>query len=359
MATPRVTFVVPCFRLAHLLRECVGSILSQSFQDLEVLIMDDCSPDATAEVAQSFGDSRVRHVRHEANVGHLRNYNIGIGMAQGEYVWLISADDRLRRPYVVERFVKVLDRYQQVGYVFCPVVRFDGDTETTLYGQHGGQDWVKNGHEFLQTLANGNSVPAASGLVRRSCYERYGAFPIDLPFAGDWYMWALFALHTKVGYLAEPMVGWRLHGSNMTHQFRARPLTLIEDEVQVLVRIRERAREARHGNIVQLFDDAIERYYAWRVAAGAAPELVCHMTPTEMDASLDRWCTDDTERRQIRGTAFAALGDAFYDAGDRAEASECYTLALRSGVAPRVAAKYILLGAGKVGDQLRDFLGAP
>jgi glycosyltransferase involved in cell wall biosynthesis len=354
---PRVTFVVPCYRLAHLLGECVESILSQTFADFEVLIMDDCSPDRTPEVARAFADPRVRHVRHEANVGHLRNYNIGIEMAQGEYVWLISADDRLRKPYVLERFVGLMDRYRQVGYVFCPVMRFDGDVETTLYGAHGEQDWIKSGHEFLQVLANGNSVPAASGLVRRTCYERYGAFPLDLPFAGDWYMWALFALHSKVAYFAEPMVGWRVHGANMTHQFRARPTALIDDEVRVLVRVREQARESRHPRIARLFTQAIQRYYAWRVAAGAAPDLVCHMTPAEMDASLERWCTDDDESRAIRGAAYAALADAFYDAGDRREARECYEAALRLGTfAPRTGAKYLLLGAGRVGDQVRATL---
>ena len=353
----RVSFVVPSYRLAHLLRECVESILSQTFQDFEILIMDDCSPDATPEVARSFDDPRVRYVRHPANMGHLRNYNAGIEMSRGEYVWLISADDRLRRPYVLERFVEVLDRYQQVGYVFCPVMRFDATSETTLYGQHGLEDWVKSGHEFLQTLAHGNSVPAASGLVRRSCYERYGMFPLDLPFAGDWYMWALFALHAKVAYLAEPMVGWRLHAANMTNDFRARPIALMDDEIQVLVRVRDRAREARHPAVERLFNEALERYYAWRVAAGAAPDLVCHMTPAEMETSLDAWCTDEEERRQIRGAAYSALGDAFYDAGDRAEARECYETALRLGTfAPRTRAKFLLLNAGRIGEQVRATL---
>src|SRR6478672_7594179 len=59
----KVSFVVPCYRLAHLLGECVDSILAQSYGDFEVLIMDDCSPDATPEVAASFSDPRVRHVR--------------------------------------------------------------------------------------------------------------------------------------------------------------------------------------------------------------------------------------------------------------------------------------------------------
>lgn len=61
--------------------------------------MDHCSPDGTPEVAKSFRDSRVVHPRNEPNLGHLRNYNKGIGLAHGRYIWLISADDYLLRPY--------------------------------------------------------------------------------------------------------------------------------------------------------------------------------------------------------------------------------------------------------------------
>ena len=78
---PRVSFIVPCHRLAHLLADCVGSILSQTFQDLEVLIMDDCSPDHTPEVAATLTDPRVRYIRNEQNLGHLRNYNRGLSLA--------------------------------------------------------------------------------------------------------------------------------------------------------------------------------------------------------------------------------------------------------------------------------------
>jgi len=73
--TPRVSFVVPCYNLGHLVSECVTSILSQSYSDLEVLILDDCSPDQTLEVVRSFRDPRAQHIRNDPNRGHPHNYN--------------------------------------------------------------------------------------------------------------------------------------------------------------------------------------------------------------------------------------------------------------------------------------------
>src|SRR4029079_12158829 len=110
-------------------------ILGQTYGDLEVLIMDDCSPDNTAEVARSFQDQRVRHIRNERNLGALPNYNKGISLSRGKYVWLISADDYLQRPYIVQRYVDLMEANPRVNYVFCPcsVVKNGKETERIGY----------------------------------------------------------------------------------------------------------------------------------------------------------------------------------------------------------------------------------
>src|SRR5262245_43985084 len=167
MRTPKVTFIVPCFKLAHLLPDCVNSILGQTFGDFEILIMDDCSPDNTPEVARSFGDPRVKHVRNEPNLGHLRNYNKAIEMAAGEYLWLISADDRLRRPYVLEQYLRVLEANPGVGFAFCPGYALQGNVETEMVGWAtlDSPDTILDGRVFLKRLLESNCVLAPSGIV--------------------------------------------------------------------------------------------------------------------------------------------------------------------------------------------------
>src|SRR5262245_19230606 len=127
---PKVSFVVPCYYLAHLLADCVNSILRQSYTNFEVLIMDDCSPDHTPEVAQSFSDRRNQYIRNERNLGNTGNYNKGIALSRGHYVWLISADDYLRREYVLQRYVEVMESHPEVGYVFCPVIALENGQQT-------------------------------------------------------------------------------------------------------------------------------------------------------------------------------------------------------------------------------------
>src|SRR5262245_28867868 len=99
---PKVRFIVPCHNLAHLLPNCLNSILAQTYSDFDALIMDDCSPAHTPEVAQACSDRRVRHVRHARNLGNIGNDKKGMALSRGPYIWLISADDYLQWEYLLQ-----------------------------------------------------------------------------------------------------------------------------------------------------------------------------------------------------------------------------------------------------------------
>ena len=354
---PRISVVVPCYRLGHLLADCVESILSQTYTDLEVLIMDDCSPDNTAEVAATLTDPRVRYVRNDPNLGHLKNYNRGLSLARGDYMWLISADDRLRRPYVAERFVKLLDARPDVGYVFCPVMKFTSDGDTHVYGGHGVRDVIFNGHDFLRTLANGNAVPAPSGLVRRSCYERISMFPLDMPFAGDWYLWSAFALFTNVAYLAEPMVGYRVHTGNMTLDFKKRVDALVQDELRVLWAMKALAESASISSIARLYLDRIAWYYATHVGFKVSRNWSHGISTEQFEQSLDKHCSNPSERRTIRAMTYAFLADCCHEGGDDGAARRWYNAALEQN--PReikTRLKRLLLKGGAAGRAARHIV---
>src|SRR5947207_4985437 len=255
--TPTVSFVVPCYKLGHLLPDCVNSILGQTYADFEILIMDDCSPDSTPEVAASFCDNRVKHVRNNPNLGHLKNYNKGIQMARGKYVWLISADDYLRRPYVLQRYVEVMETNPRVGYTFCPGVVLRGGKEDGVlgYSVYGNRDCIISGHRVLGKLLGSNIVIAASALVRRECYDRLGLFPLNAQWAGanldfgwngDWYLWCIFALYFDVAYFADPMVCYREHDLAMTNYFTQKENVqkCLAADIGMLWLVRQKAQQA-------------------------------------------------------------------------------------------------------------------
>ena len=354
--TPLVTFIVPCYKLAHYLAECVDSILSQTYTNLEVLIMDDCSPDNTPEVAQSFNDPRVRHVRNEPNLGHLRNYNKGIEMARGKYVWLISADDKLHVPHVLERFVAVMEQRPDVGYAFCSGVELrNGEPpRTAQYTRLESHDVVFKGHDLLKRLLYANCIIAASGMVRKSCYESWGAFPLDLPYAGDWYLWCLFALHRDVAYFAQPMAAYRIHDRSMTATFVNEAVgECIENDLAVLWRIKQHAGEAGFYAMANRCRKAIAYEYARQLTSKKYRHAAARVSWEACEASLSLHASNKREMQWMRAHIHFSVGDLRVQNG-ASGALESYAKGLREHFwAPKAWTKSLLLLLGKPGAVLR------
>lgn len=351
---PKVSFVVPCYGLAHLLPECVNSILTQTYTSLEVIIMDDCSPDDTEAVAETYSDPRIIYVRNEQNLGHLRNYNKGISIAQGKYVWLISADDFLRRPYIVERYVDLLEKHPNVGFVFCPAVGFlDGrETEVQKYSMRGDKDTIFQGHEFLcKQLLNSDCVVVASALARKDCYTKVSFYPLDMPYAGDWYIWSIFALYYDVGYLCEPMVCYRDHGLSMTNSLKQRnALILIQDDLTVLWRIRKKASELGLQSIVESCDDFLVDRYVLCITREVHDLGSFRLPLEECLDSVKRNAVDSHHEVELLAHIYAGLADELYWKGEHTRALEFYGRSL--GVNPNdtsIRIKISLLKAGRLG----------
>ena len=354
---PKVTFIVPCYKLAHLLPECINSILQQTFKEFEILIMDDCSPDNTPEVAASFQDPRVIHVRNQPNLGHLRNYNKGISLARGKYVWLISADDYLRRPYVLEQYVKLLDAHPKVGYVFCPGVKVRGGVEAKAldYSFHGAKNAIFDGRRFLSKLVRENTIVAASGCVRKECYDKICVFPLDMPWGGDWYLWAIFALSYDVGYLAEPMVCYREHELSMTTKLMTENVAQCSTEDIAMPWIfKRKAEEAGYRQLTRNCLDSAAYEYARRLSRNRYRSAAAAMTMQEFEDSLRKNTEKEEERKYVRARVYSYAADGYYWQGESSLARQFYLRALQQNFwMPKTWAKLLLASSGGIGDALR------
>jgi len=367
MQNPTVSFVVPCYKLGHFLAECVGSVLSQTYADWELLIMDDCSPDHTAQVAKSFQDPRVKHVRNEQNLGLVNNFNKGIGLSRGKYVWIISADDYLRRPYTLERYVDLMEKHPTVGYTYCPAAKVENGRETEIQ-LSDGEDRIIRGHDFVKLLLEGNLILAPTAIVRRECYEQMGVFPtapvwageqLDFNWAQDWYLWCLFALSYDVGYLAEPMVCYRLHDlsftSNLTQHESIR--RCVAADIAVPWMIKQKADEFGLREVSSYCLYGIARAYGAHLASKQYRSSTSTMTVGEFEDSLCRSTNSELERNWIRARAFEAMGDTLFGRGDLAAARALYMRALRGDWRiVKVWAKLFFLLLGPVGRYLRRFI---
>lgn len=358
---PKVSFIVPCYNLAHFLADCVNSILSQTYGDFEILIMDDCSPDNTQEMAAEFKDPRVIYVRNETNLGNLRNFNKGIELSKGLYIWLISADDRLRTKDVLRKYIDLLEQNPKIGYVFCPAINLEGEEETEVgdwTAWPGNRDRILTGREVVRRSAYRNPVSAPTGFARKECYRRVGGFPPDLKRTADYYLWAVFATMYDVGYFAEPMINYRLHTTNMTKILEGEePSSFLEEETLVRWCIKRAVENAGMQDLSTEFCRGLALEYV-SIVARSEVEKGRHCGARQaVIGEIKRLAKSDEEAEQVLRCMNAALPNAlaqlynhagakYYKSGQLDRAIDAF----RSAVASRPwrFESYIYLGSTKL-----------
>lgn len=215
-----VDVIVPCYRYAHFLAECVESVLSQEGVSVRVLIIDDASPDNTEEIGRMLArlDARVSFHRHAVNRGHIATYNEGIEWSSADHVLLLSADDYLL-PGALGHASRLLEKVPSLGFVFgeALILHPDGSTEAVrpFPGCIGGE-MVMTGAEFIRRSGASNMVPTPSAVVRTELQKRAGGYRAELPHSGDMEMWLRLASFADVGFIARPQAVYRRHEANMS-----------------------------------------------------------------------------------------------------------------------------------------------
>jgi hypothetical protein len=213
-----VSVVVPCYNYGHFLPDCLASVLSQPDVEVDVLVVDDASPDGSGEVAEELAesDARVRVHRHARNAGHIATYNDGLARVDGDYVVLLSADDVLA-PGALGRATALLERHRDVGFVYGAVQTFTDEPPAELQSRvrswvvWPGPAWVDR-----RCRTGRNPITSPEVVMRASVQRQIGFYRPELPHTGDLDMWLRAALVADVGLLGNVVQAcYRVHGSNM------------------------------------------------------------------------------------------------------------------------------------------------
>jgi len=327
---PLVSVVVPCYNSASLLLECVPTILAQDYANFELLIMDNCSSDNTPEALRLFHDPRLKHVRNESNIGHLRNFNKGIGLSHGKYVLLVAADDFLVDYALLSRYVDMMERNPDAGYVFCPAV--DEKRQLLPFTNLGSADHVWNGRRFLRELLWQNRLVMSAVMVRKACYLQTSVFPLDLPYAADWYLWLILALHYKVAYLARPMIFWRVHEQSLTTSFLSTGAAAgLWEDIEVLWRISRQAALGGAASLARTCKASIAFRVATILASEPRSDSRDPLRETKFEDMLACRADSAKDAADMKAQVYAFLADQLAACGDLLGAAANYrrSLALR------------------------------
>jgi glycosyltransferase involved in cell wall biosynthesis len=219
----RIDVIIPCYNYGRFLDPCVNSVLGQAGVDVRVLVIDDASPDNTAELAAALAreNPRVTVIRHTTNKGHINTYNEGIEWASADYMLLLSADDYLL-PGALARATNLMDAHPEVGFTFGNVIELDDagnetPTKSVIQAINGSDIRILAGRELIElTGAQGNQVTTCTAVVRTELQKHLGGYRAELPHAGDVEMWLRFAAHASVGFIFAYQGVYRRHGASMS-----------------------------------------------------------------------------------------------------------------------------------------------
>jgi glycosyltransferase involved in cell wall biosynthesis len=218
---PRFSVIVPAYNAAATIAAAVGSALAQTTPDLEVIVVDDGSTDATVSVAEQIGDPRIRIVR-QANRGLPGARNAGIAVARGGYVSLLDADDLLLPTYL-ERCDAALASAPDAGLAYTDAYVFDPVSgrvrRRTAMARANPPLPVPAGREqFLTELLQRNFIYVAA-TIRAAVLERVGGFAEHLGSAEDYDLWLRIVI---AGYRAvavtDPQALYRKHEGQMSRR---------------------------------------------------------------------------------------------------------------------------------------------
>ena len=201
MSPPLVSIVLPTYKRAHLLATAMRSVLAQTYANLELIVVDDNSPDDTAQVVASFDDPRIRYVKNDPNLKLPRALNRGFAMARGDYLtW--TSDDNLLAPTAVERMVGALAG-GACDFVYADYWLF---SEQDADGRP-----VDPQHDRLPDtlqLDRGNHIGACF-LYTRGLYEAVGDYDPELFLVEDYDYFLRAARRFGFCHIAEPLYYFR------------------------------------------------------------------------------------------------------------------------------------------------------
>jgi glycosyltransferase involved in cell wall biosynthesis len=198
-ANPRVSVIIPTYNRAQLVRRAIQSVLNQTYQDFEIIVVDDGSTDNTTEVVNSIGDERVRCIRHQVNKGASASRNTGIRAARGELIGFLDSDDE----WLPEKLQRQVDKFDvasaNVGLVYGGYVVIDDETKKVIGQVHP----EKRGYVFKEVLKASHPPNPLTPLIKKECFDKVGLFDEDIRFGEDWDMWLRIAEHYEFDFVNE------------------------------------------------------------------------------------------------------------------------------------------------------------
>lgn len=215
MRQPKVSVIITTYNRADYLGFAIDSVLSQTFEDFELIIIDDGSTDGTKELVNSYQDERIIY-HYQENRGQNPARNKGMAISNGEYIAHLDSDD-MWIPSKLEKQVYILENNYNIGLVYCGTQLIDG-----MHNVIGTQPIVIHNGKVLDKLLMTNFLYNGScAIFRKDCLKKVGFFDESFKRMTDWEFYLKFAIYYKFFGINEYLLKYRIHNETMSKDFNS------------------------------------------------------------------------------------------------------------------------------------------
>ncbi len=231
----RVTVLVAAYNAEKYLEACLDSLAVQTLKDIQIVCIDDASTDSTPEILQRYAakDNRIQILRRSENAGQAVARNMGIEVADGDYITMLDADDRFSAD-ALEKAVNILDQDPETGSVLLRLVYVNGTEETPYPMRSDKTEW--SGEEAFRL-----SLDWSIHGLYVSKTELFKRFPYDTAcrLYSDDNTTRMHYLNSGKVRSCDGVYYYRQHGESMTNRLSARRLDLLEANMSMARQLRE------------------------------------------------------------------------------------------------------------------------
>ena len=210
---PIISVIIPTYNRAHLISETIDSVLAQTFEDFELIIVDDGSTDHTEALIAAYQDKRLIYSKI-SNSGQSVASNTGIEMARGEYMTLLDSDD-LWEPNFLHTMYHHLTGQDQYDFCYCNYHYFD-DSGVIIEEYIDHQKRVDG--SLFELFMEGTLVCTGSYLIKREHMIDAGMLDPGIPVVTDWDLWLRISAKYTATFVDQCLLRVRKHQDRLSHQ---------------------------------------------------------------------------------------------------------------------------------------------
>ncbi|MBS3993919.1 MAG: glycosyltransferase family 2 protein [Bacteroidetes bacterium] len=223
---PQISIIVPNFNHASFLQQRLDSIFNQTYQNFEVILLDDCSTDSSLHLLKTYvNHDKVSYcIKSNYNTGSpFKQWKKGIELASGKYIWIAESDDYCE-PQLLEKIVLLLEENNQLGIAYCQTHDVDDKGKLLNHRIHYTNNFIPNiwedyfamdGFLFVKKYMNiKNVIPNASAVVFKKELVDMSIFNnslLEMKMCGDWLFWIKLLLNSRIAFLPDTLNYFRSH----------------------------------------------------------------------------------------------------------------------------------------------------